>query len=856
MSSHSPTRLESTVQHRSLLCVLLIQSSWYLVCSPSSRLHRPRFGNARLLRARVLGRRLAFAIPLLLRAPVPLRHHVLFRLDRLVPPLLHLLPSDHPPQALACLDQAVDADGVLRHLVVYVRVHPGRRVALQQVRLVELQQGQRHLEQERAAVVCAQHHVPDAEQRLGAQAVGEHGEEPLEGQRLELDRQRVQVRRQLWKHRGYILPKHLLVGPRRHQQVVIVPLRQDALDDRRQDPERVLGRRHDEQQVRRDEIHPLAIPDLLVAPRVRHQHLAQLLDAGPLPEEDVVRERPVDVHLYLTDHGRVILVAVLGNEVLVVSRIPQPVGAGAFRPNLCPVRHGNAAQDQALEFVPLGAPDLALVAQARDADHLAVRDPRLRQYHGWRLIARLCHGRRRRNGRFTLPPSLGPDLAQEVVPLDRLVPLQRVVHLAELLEKQPHRLRVLLDERPHRRIRVRGLRRLAVNGRRGARQGYEASTRRRDTWRLGWLALAAVTAPLAIRALQHLQCRCAHAWCVTEQLGGECRNLQVVLPPFRLALFRRSLLQAVGAPRPPVARGAPFGTGSLLQQVRRDARPAVHQHLGAAALVHVLRHLCRLALSLLAPLVVDEAEPVRQILAGGVVVVDARERRGLRLGGEDGIHLHGAVALLARRSEARRAASHVPPQLLGLRLGAGRGCLGSRSCSSHRHQRLGTTGNGHGTSRLHRSRARHRAWPRRFRTIRGAHSAAPGLGVTSRTGAAGNEPQRQASQRNRRFVLREIARADAGGAAGAPYRLRTGLWRRAEQVLLERRPAVHARVRPDNRRLADSVAVDAARATRPLCRTASPDVFLPSPHRAPVAGVCVGARRCAGGANRGACPIR
>lgn len=64
--------------------------------------------------------------------------------------------ANHVTQRFASLNQPVDADGMVGHLVVDVRIESRRGGARrEQLRLVEFEEGQSHLEEERASAAAA-----------------------------------------------------------------------------------------------------------------------------------------------------------------------------------------------------------------------------------------------------------------------------------------------------------------------------------------------------------------------------------------------------------------------------------------------------------------------------------------------------------------------------------------------------------------------------------------------------------------------------------------------------------------------------------------------------------------------------
>jgi len=236
------------------------------------------------------------------------------------------------------------------------------------------------------------------------------------------------VRAELGQEHGDVVPQHERVGARGEERGAVVARREDGLDDGGEQPEGVFGGGHDEQEGGGDEVHALAVAELRVAARVGEEDFAELGHARAGAEEDIVGHGAVDVHGDLRE-GLGVVDAVL-DEVVIVARDAQGGGAAAFGPDLGAVGDGDAGEDELREFFPFGAPDFAFVAEVRDADHFAVCEANFGHVGGlfgvWRcgiacLLAR------------------GADFAQEFIPFDGAVVLERVMDFGQLRQEELHR---------------------------------------------------------------------------------------------------------------------------------------------------------------------------------------------------------------------------------------------------------------------------------------------------------------------------------------------------------------------------------------------------------------------------------
>lgn len=144
------------------------------------------------------------------------------------------------------------------------------------------------MEEKSAAIVETQHDVPNAEEGFSAEAVGEDGEEPLEGQGFELDSQVVEVGGEFGEDFRDVLAEDLLVGAGGEEGVVVVVAREDVFNHAGEDPEGVFGGGHNKEEGAGDEIHALAVAYFWVAAGVGEEDFVKFGDAGAFAEENVV----------------------------------------------------------------------------------------------------------------------------------------------------------------------------------------------------------------------------------------------------------------------------------------------------------------------------------------------------------------------------------------------------------------------------------------------------------------------------------------------------------------------------------------------------------------------------------------
>ena len=100
---------------------------------------------------------------------------------------------------------------------------------------------------------------------LDGEAVCEEGKEPGEADRGEVDAQLGEMRRELRHAFLYVVEEHERARARGQQRRREEAVWEDALDERREHPERFFLVRVDQQQRRRDQVHALAVPDRGIA---------------------------------------------------------------------------------------------------------------------------------------------------------------------------------------------------------------------------------------------------------------------------------------------------------------------------------------------------------------------------------------------------------------------------------------------------------------------------------------------------------------------------------------------------------------------------------------------------------------
>jgi len=182
----------------------------------------------------------------------------------------------------------------------------------------------------------------------------------LEGDGFEVDAEGVEVRAELWEDGADVVPEDNLVGAGGEEGAVEVVWREDVFDYGDEDPEGVFGGWDEEEEVRGDEVHALAVADVWVAAGVGEQDFVEFGYAEAGAEEDVVGEGAGDVHLDLLDDGFVVEGAV--HELFVVAGNTHGRGAAALGPNLRTVGDRNASKYKTAELVSFGTTYLAFDA--------------------------------------------------------------------------------------------------------------------------------------------------------------------------------------------------------------------------------------------------------------------------------------------------------------------------------------------------------------------------------------------------------------------------------------------------------------------------------------------------------------
>jgi len=106
---------------------------------------------------------------------------------------------------------------------------------------------------------------------LDGEAVCEEGKKPGEADRGEVDAQLGKMRRELRHAFLYVVEEHERARARGQQRRREEAVWEDALDERREHPERFFLVCVDQQQRRRDQVHALAVPDRGIASVAAHR---------------------------------------------------------------------------------------------------------------------------------------------------------------------------------------------------------------------------------------------------------------------------------------------------------------------------------------------------------------------------------------------------------------------------------------------------------------------------------------------------------------------------------------------------------------------------------------------------------
>eukprot|EP00041_Stephanoeca_diplocostata_P038940 m.1569691 g.1569691 ORF g.1569691 m.1569691 type:complete len:508 (-) comp25299_c0_seq33:1638-3161(-) len=193
-------------------------------------------------------------------------------------------------------------------------------VGSENVRLCDIEHGEAHLQQYTWPVV--EETVQNVHSTLKRHCTEVAGDEPRQRQHRK-NPERVCARVYFWQLLSNQLLKYSLVnqGPN-HLLVVVVG--QHAVRHRRQQPKGILfGCVH--QQHCGNDVHRLAVPDLVVVRRIREQHTAESVDAVVVLECRVLGQRAMQIPLNLIPHTVLHACAAVPHERRVVPGVGREV---------------------------------------------------------------------------------------------------------------------------------------------------------------------------------------------------------------------------------------------------------------------------------------------------------------------------------------------------------------------------------------------------------------------------------------------------------------------------------------------------------------------------------------------------